>query len=1086
MKKYIVLAIGVLVCMILLLAPGAISQIKVQYNAEIVVSMDAPWSVTSANGEFPIVVYIKRVYPVTLKRITVTNLSSSKIAEYLPNITIDYPFYMYVIDKDINGNPLTYKSFGSYNLHDSVDIFVEVELADNVLAAGIYKKHLKVYVAEPLPSLDNWYPGDTHFHSDFTDNPLEWGAGLLKWNAYEGDAIVKRMGKAIGLKWVTITDHSCDFGDDDNGTPEAGEALQWINMKNLCLSENAIDDTFTIIPAEEVTTSIYGGLLGRLHLLAYDTHGYVDGPEIVRFSDHWAGNLTIFSDAIYDVNKRRGFCFAAHPISTIDNILGLPLGKWPNSACKTGLTIPSFKGLELWNTRKRKQKTVLRNPYSIDPFPWQELAKTGWHTELTAGIDQWDTLLCQHLNPFRKVIIEGGSDAHGDFNYTTSNVSLNPISWVTYALNDNAFGIVRTYIYSENGLAQEDIINSLKEGHSIVTDGPLVIFGIDNDGNSELGAGDVIPGDECSIPRNSQVKFLIKCVSNTQYRDIENGTVNKIVITWGDASGTSTTPYGNISNWITPVVLSSERYYYRVEARVTNPQGTIIYRAFTNPIWINWTDPVSVPALSWLRINNGYLSTANRIVTLNNACTRNPTKYRASENVDFIDAKWQSYSKAPRFTITSAGNGIKKIYFQTKNKLGESRAINDTITLIEKVPAITSFSINSGDLTTTSRTVTLNNTTSKYPLYYRASEKDDFSDAEWKDYLIAPSFDIGSSGGGEKTVYFQVKNGAGESVAKNDLISLDASGGMDWTEKFPSPNPGARAQHAMAYDEARGEVVLFGGVNGGLRDDTWVWDGTGWTLKTPLHKPVARAYHAMAYDAARGQVVLFGGADSSNMRRDDTWVWDGTDWTPKTPLHKPDARVAAAIAYDAARGQVVLFGGWNYHWDNLGDTWVWDGDDWTSMGPANKPSPRHWPAMAYDAARREVVLFGGDELSGIGDKDDTWVWDGTDWTPKTPLHKPDPRKLHAMAYDAVRGQVVLFGGLLVSSDHTTWVWDGDDWTSMDTTNIPSLRIYHAMAYDTAREQVVLFGGYNDLDKSDTWVWGPSSTSLSKKLKEAKK
>jgi hypothetical protein len=44
-----------------------------------------------------------------------------------------------------------------------------------------------------------------------------------------------------------------------------------------------------------------------------------------------------------------------------------------------------------------------------------------------------------------------------------------------------------------------------------------------------------------------------------------------------------------------------------------------------------------------------------------------------------------------------------------------------------------------------------------------------------------------------------------------------------------------------------------------LLNDTWVWDGTNWVQKFPGHCPSARYHHAMAYDAARGQVVLFGG-----------------------------------------------------------------------------------------------------------------------------------------------------------------------------------------------------------------------------------
>jgi pyruvate/2-oxoacid:ferredoxin oxidoreductase beta subunit len=119
----------------------------------------------------------------------------------------------------------------------------------------------------------------------------------------------------------------------------------------------------------------------------------------------------------------------------------------------------------------------------------------------------------------------------------------------------------------------------------------------------------------------------------------------------------------------------------------------------------------------------------------------------------------------------------------------------------------------------------------------------------------------------------------------------------------------ARDQHAMAYDAARGQVVLFGGVGySGTLNDTWVWDGTNWVEKTPTTRPSGRYGHAMAYDAARGQVVLFGGHDASGPLS-DTWVWDGTNWVQKFPSVNPPWRYGHAMAYDAARGQVVLFGG---------------------------------------------------------------------------------------------------------------------------------------------------------------------------------
>src|SRR5580658_7534741 len=89
----------------------------------------------------------------------------------------------------------------------------------------------------------------------------------------------------------------------------------------------------------------------------------------------------------------------------------------------------------------------------------------------------------------------------------------------------------------------------------------------------------------------------------------------------------------------------------------------------------------------------------------------------------------------------------------------------------------------------------------------------------------------------------------------------------DWTRQIPQNFPPARQTHAMAYDSAHGQVVLFGGTNGygGIYitaqalDDTWLWDGSNWTGKTPQTVPPARAGHSMAYDATHGQVVMFGG-----------------------------------------------------------------------------------------------------------------------------------------------------------------------------------------------------------------------------------
>jgi hypothetical protein len=79
----------------------------------------------------------------------------------------------------------------------------------------------------------------------------------------------------------------------------------------------------------------------------------------------------------------------------------------------------------------------------------------------------------------------------------------------------------------------------------------------------------------------------------------------------------------------------------------------------------------------------------------------------------------------------------------------------------------------------------------------------------------------------------------------------------------------------------------------------------------------------------------------------------------------------------------------------LGDTWTWDGATWTKQHPASSPRPSEDVGMAYDAARGDVVLFGGFDGSFFGQ---TWTWDGVTWTERHPAASPDSRSRMGLAY----------------------------------------------------------------------------------------
>ena len=276
--------------------------------------------------------------------------------------------------------------------------------------------------------------------------------------------------------------------------------------------------------------------------------------------------------------------------------------------------------------------------------------------------------------------------------------------------------------------------------------------------------------------------------------------------------------------------------------------------------------------------------------------------------------------------------------------------------------------------------------------------------------------------------------------------------------------PPARAFYGMAYDDATGQVVLFGGrAQGAAYGDTWTWDGTDWTQQHPAHSPPPGSEMGMAYDAGDGLVVLFD-------QDQETWTWDGTDWTRQHPAHLPPGQNdGIALAYDAGDGLVLLV--------ELGQTWTWDGTDWTQQHPAHSPQARFFPSMAYDASEGEIVLFGGGHNGSVPLKD-TWTWDGTDWTQQHPAHAPRPRYGAGIAYDPANAGLVLFGGnggcrncgdFGVHGD--TRVWDGTDWRLARHSRYPEPRMFLQMTYDAAEGQVVSFGGYDVYHYyGDTWTW----------------
>lgn len=288
-------------------------------------------------------------------------------------------------------------------------------------------------------------------------------------------------------------------------------------------------------------------------------------------------------------------------------------------------------------------------------------------------------------------------------------------------------------------------------------------------------------------------------------------------------------------------------------------------------------------------------------------------------------------------------------------------------------------------------------------------------------------------------------------------------------------------EEGVALDAGRGRLVLFGGtraegesyVNVG---DTWEWDGSGWRLAVPeAQGPGARTAMTMAYDPARGVVVMYGGASGSWTTRElqvlrDVWTYDGARW-----VRGPDGPESfnARLVYDTRRGEMLLAANAGPWVDSDGpfrvSLWRRQGDRWVfadSSGPRISSTLR----PAFDG-RRGVLVLPVLEGPDAG----VWEWDGRRWRHVRVQDGPAPRSRFIVAFDERAGGVVLFGGAAGPPPqpfNDVWVWDGQRWTAVPAsgTPVPAPRSDGTLIYDPAAARLLLVGGISSDDAMFRELW----------------
>lgn len=260
--------------------------------------------------------------------------------------------------------------------------------------------------------------------------------------------------------------------------------------------------------------------------------------------------------------------------------------------------------------------------------------------------------------------------------------------------------------------------------------------------------------------------------------------------------------------------------------------------------------------------------------------------------------------------------------------------------------------------------------------------------------------------------------GADEKEVLSDLWILE---GSHWRKVVSDCEPGPRTFASMVYDSENDRLLLFGGSRvlfGGqpdsqsLLNDTWEFSDSEWRKIASKSFPPTRAEAAMAYDEARKRVVLFGGyriQDGNYSFLGDTWEFYDNEWHFVTE-NGPSKRHGAAMAYDAENRTILLFGGGtvdHQYGENSGETWRWCGEKWSKLEIEQPPGVFN-ASMVYNKERNELFRFGG--WNGRSRINELWLFCNLTWNKVDVDNGPLARNHSAIAYDEFNKRIILFGG----------------------------------------------------------------------------
>lgn len=297
---------------------------------------------------------------------------------------------------------------------------------------GIAPTPLRIrFLTSALPYPQDWHAGELHCHSDYSNDPVEYGAPLR---------VLQEAGTALGLGYVVCTDHSYDFYYNRRRYMERidpDKNFQAYRSEAVALN-SANPDATVIIPGEEVSCGNH--LDENVHLLVAGHPEFL--PGLGDGGRRWLNNKPDLP--IGEVLERtRGVpCFAAHPRSRVGGLERFVFrrGMWHTTDLRPAGASRGVDGLQFWNGNR-----------GSDYAEGREF----WIERLLAG---------ERISPI------GSNDAHGDLNRC---IGVKTPLFSLYQNHNHLYGHVRTVVRAPHRTVA-GVQEGLSQARLCCTDGPFL------------------------------------------------------------------------------------------------------------------------------------------------------------------------------------------------------------------------------------------------------------------------------------------------------------------------------------------------------------------------------------------------------------------------------------------------------------------------------------------------------------------------------------------------------------------------------------------------------------------------------------